>query len=121
LPRPDSTLVGPPFGIYDAATAFVRYDFIDRLLAGPVPPDTSVTFVVPTGTSLDLTAWEAMASSPATLIQAIDARFFHDSMSPSLDATLRALLEQIPTTDPNSRAKAALYIALSSPEYQVER
>jgi uncharacterized protein (DUF1800 family) len=121
LPLPDSTLVGPPFGIYDAATAFVRYDFIDRLLAGPVAPDTSVTFVVPTGTSLDLTAWAAMASSPATLIQAIDARFFHDSMSTSLDATLRSLLDQIPATEPSSRAKAALYVALTSPEYQVER
>jgi len=121
LPLPDSTLVGPPFGIYDAATAFVRYDFIDRLLAGPVKPDSGITFVVPTGTSLDLTEWEAMASSPATLIQAIDARFFHDSMSTSLDATLRALLGQIPATDPTSRAKAALYVALTSPEYQVER
>jgi uncharacterized protein (DUF1800 family) len=45
LPLPDSKLVGPPFGIYDAATALQRYDFVDRLLKGPVAPDISVTFV----------------------------------------------------------------------------
>ena len=120
LPLPDSTLVGPPFGIYDAATAFVRYDFINRLMAGPVAPDASVTFLVPTGTSLDLSAWEVAADSER-LIRAIDRRFFHDSMSQNLNAALRGLLSQIPQTDPASRAKAALYVALTSPEYQVER
>jgi len=121
LPLPDSTLVGPPFGIYDAATAFVRYDFVNRLLEGPVAPDASVTFLVPTGTSLDLSAWVAVAADSESLTHAIDTRFFHDSMSKNLAAALRALLGQIPTTDPTSRAKAALYVALTSPEYQVER
>jgi len=121
LPLPDTTLVGPPFGIYDAATAFVRYDFVDRLLAGPVVPDASVTFVVPTGTSLDLTAWQAAAVDSARLVHAIDSRFFRNAMSESLAAALQSLLGQIPVTDPASRAKAALYVALTSPEYQVER
>jgi len=121
LPLPDSKLVGPPFGIYDAATAFVRYDFINRLLEGPVAPDASITFLRPTGTSLDLSAWERVAADSATLIQAINGRFFHDSMSRSLNAALSGLLSQIPATDPASRAKAALYLALTSPEYQVER
>jgi uncharacterized protein (DUF1800 family) len=121
LPLPDSTLVGPPFGIYDAATAFARYDFINRLLEAPVAPDASVTFLVPTGTSLDLSAWVISAADAEGLIRAIDTRFFHDSMSKSLAAALRAMLGQIPATDPTSRAKAALYVALTSPEYQVER
>jgi hypothetical protein len=121
LPLPDSTLVGPPFGIYDAATSFVRYDFLSRLLAGPVAPDASVTFVAPTGTSLDLSAWEENAADASYLIGAIDRRFFCDSMSRSLDAALRGLLSQIPATDPAGRVKAALYLALTSPEYQVER
>jgi hypothetical protein len=120
LPLPDSTLVGPPFGIYDAATSFVRYDFLNRLLANPVPPDASVTFVVPTGTSLDLSAWEAQADA-SSLIRAIDRRFFHESMSKSLDAALHELLGEIPEADRATRVKAALYVALTSPEYQVER
>jgi len=121
LPLPDSTLVGPPFGIYDAATAFVRYDFVNRLLQGPVAPDATVTFVKPTGTSLDLTTWEALAADASSLVRAIDARFFHGSMSKPLDAALTQLLGQIPVTDTAVRARAALYVALTSPEYQVER
>ena len=121
LPLPDSTLVGPPFGIYDAATAFVRFDFVERLLAGPVAPDATVTFIVPTGTSLDLTAWESVAADAGSLVRAIDARFFRDSMSTTLEAVLTQLLGQIPATDTASRARAALYVALTSPEYQVEQ
>jgi len=121
LPLPDSTLVGPPFGIYDAASGFERYNRINRLLAGPVPPDTSVTFIVPTGTSLDLSAWVALAANSANLVQAINVQFFQSAMSPSLTSALTATLGQIPATDPTSRARAALYVALTSPEYQVER
>ncbi len=121
LPLPDTTLIGPPFGIYDAATAFIRYDFLDRLLAEPVPPDRTVTFVVPTGTSLDLAFWEAQAADSASLIHAIDSRFFHESMSQSLSTALQGLLGQIPVSEPAARARAALYVALTSPEYQVER
>jgi len=120
LPLPDSTLNGPPFGIYDGATAFVRYNFLDRLLSGPVAPDPTVTFLVPTGTSLDLSTWQLAASDSSSLIRAIDASFFHDSMSQSLNATLVRLLNQLPSTDTSGRAQAALYVALTSPEYQVE-
>jgi uncharacterized protein (DUF1800 family) len=121
LPLPDSTLVGPPFGIYDAASSFVRYNFVGRLLNGPVAPDAGVTFVIPTGTSLDLSAWEAVAGNSASLMDAINKRFFPDSMSKSLAAALDIVLDQIPETDRAGRARAALYLALTSPEYQVER
>ena len=121
LPLPDSTLVGPPFGIYDAASSFVRYNFVNRLLAGPVAPDGSVTFVTPTGTSLDLSAWELVAADSASLIDAIDRRFFPNPMSKSLGAALGIVLGQIPETDRAGRVRAALYLALTSPEYQVER
>jgi uncharacterized protein (DUF1800 family) len=121
LPLPDSTLNAPPFGIYDGATAFVRYNFVARLLGSAVAPDTSVTFIAPTGTALDLSAWELTAADSSSLIQAIDRRFFHESMSPSLHAALRQVLGRIPSTDTTARAKAALYLALTSPEYQVER
>ncbi len=120
LPLPESTLNGPPFGIYDGATAFARYNVLNSLLYAPVAPDPTVTFLVPTGTSLDLSAWEAVPDT-ASLIHAIDSRFFHGSMSAGLGRALRDVLNQIPETDPTDRARATLYLALTSPEYQVER
>jgi uncharacterized protein (DUF1800 family) len=119
-PLPDSNLVGPPFGIYDAATAFARYEFANQLLYAPIPPDPSVTFVTPTGTSLDLSAWTAAAATPATLIAMINNRFFHGAMSSALQNIVTGLVTQIPATDPAGRAKAALYVAVTSPEFQVE-
>jgi hypothetical protein len=54
-------------------------------------------------------------------MDAINKRFFPDSMSKSLAAALDIVLDQIPETDRAGRARAALYLALTSPEYQVER
>ena len=120
-PLPDSNLVGPPFGIYDAATAFARYEFANKLLSAPIPPDTSVTFITPTGTSLDLSAWNAAAATPATLLTLINNQFFHGTMSTALQNIVTGLVTQIPATDPAGRAKAALYVALTAPEFQVEQ
>ena len=121
LPLPGSTLVGPPFEIYDAATAFDRYQFVNKLIFAPIPPDPSVTFIVPTGTSLDLSAWVAAAAVPTTLIQDIDTQFFHGAMSSALINTLSNLIAQIPATDTTDIAKTALYVAITSPEFQVEQ
>jgi uncharacterized protein (DUF1800 family) len=120
-PLPDSDLVGPPFGIYDAATAFERYDCAVKLISGPVAPNKTIDFIKPTGTSLDFSAWTKAAASPATLIADINERFFHGAMSTHLDRALTGLMSQIPATDPLGRARAALYVAVTSPEFQVEQ
>jgi hypothetical protein len=120
-PLPDSSLVGPPFGIYAAATAFQRYDLAVTLVTNPIPPDSTIDFIKPTGTSLDFSAWTAAAASPTGLIANIDTQFFHGAMSKSLNSALTRLLNQIPASDPLGRAKAALYVALTSPEFQVEQ
>jgi uncharacterized protein (DUF1800 family) len=120
-PLPESNLVGPPFGIFDATTSFARYDFADQLINAPIPPDTTIDFIKPTGTSLDLTYWIAAAADATTLISDINSQFFHGAMSTALTGALNTLLSQVPATDPTGRAKSALYLALTSPEYQVEK
>jgi hypothetical protein len=120
-PLSGSGLVGPPFGIFDGTTSFARYDFVNRLIYGPVAADATVTFIKPTGTSLDLTAWIAAAVTTDSLMFKINMQFFHGAMSTHLTAALTALLDQIPAADPAARAKAALYVALTAPEYQVEQ
>jgi len=120
-PLPDSSLVGPPFGIFDATTSFARYDFVNQLLNAPIPPNQTIDFITPTGTSLDLTYWIAAAANPTILIADINTRFFHGAMSTALNGALTTLLNQVPATDPTGAAKSALYLALTSPEYQVEK
>ena len=117
----DPSLVGPPFGIFDATTSFSRYSFVNQLLYAPIPADPSITFITPTGTSVDLSSWVAAAASATGLIGAINTQFFHNAMSTALNNALTTLLNQVPATDPTGRAKAALYLALTSPEFQVEK
>ncbi len=120
-PLPDSGLMGPPFGIFDATTAFARYDFVNQLIYAPIPPNRTIDFITPTGTSLDLTYWIAAAANPTTLIADINTQFFHGAMSTALNGALTTLLSQVPANDPSGAAKSALYLALTSPEYQVEK
>ena len=120
-PLPGSSLVGPPFGIFDATTSFARYDFVNQLLNASIPPNQSIDFITPTGTSLDLTYWIAAAADATTLIADINTQFFHGAMSTALTGALTTLLNQVPANDPTGAAKSALYLALTSPEYQVEK
>jgi hypothetical protein len=42
-------------------------------------------------------------------------------MSTALNGALTTLLNQVSATDPTGAAKSALYLALTSPEFQVEK
>lgn len=116
--RGSTTLSGPPFGIYDPATALTRANVINKLLTSSVAPDSTVTGA--TGTSLDLKAWQAAAANIPTLVAQINQLFFHGAMSATLQSALTTTLNAIPATDTTDRAAAALYLALASSEYQVE-
>ena len=116
-PIQGTELVGPSFGLYTAGTAFERINLLARLLSGPVTADSTVTGAI--GTQLDLSAWQALAGDPSALLDRIDLLFFHGAMSFASRITIQTTLSTIPATDTASRARAALYLALSSAQYQV--
>ncbi|HVT35486.1 MAG TPA: hypothetical protein VHE37_07880, partial [Nevskiaceae bacterium] len=74
-----------------------------------------------TGTSVDLGAWIAAAADTTRLINKIDNLFFHGQMPATLHDALQQLIDGIPVSDRDARASAALYLALTSPDYQVEQ
>ncbi|MDP3293668.1 MAG: DUF1800 domain-containing protein [Nevskia sp.] len=116
-PIQGTELVGPSFGLYTAGTAFERINLLARLLTGPVTADSTVTGAI--GTQLDISAWQALASDSSTLLDHIDRLFFHGAMSFASRLNIQTALSTIPATDPGSRARAALYLALSSAQYQL--
>jgi uncharacterized protein (DUF1800 family) len=119
FPLPGSNLVAPSFGVFTASTAFSRANLIRKLLAGPIAPDSSVTGA--TGTRVDLSSWQTAAVDAGTLADRIDELFFHGSMPSAMRNLLIQTVNGIAATDTASRAKAALYLALSSTQYQVEQ
>ncbi|WP_273455373.1 DUF1800 domain-containing protein [Nevskia ramosa] len=116
-PLQGTLLVGPSFGLNTAGSALERINLLARLLTGPVTADSTVPGAI--GTQLDLVVWQVLAGDPAALLDRIDLLFFHNTMSFASRITIQTTLSTIPVSDTASRARTALYLALSSAQYQV--
>ena len=97
----------PEFQIYSTATAANRADIVNSILYGKLDK----------GTTVDLTPFVDKASDLNALIDYIDSVFLYHSMSSDLRQAAIQAAEA--TSNPESRAKDALYIVLTSGEYQI--
>ncbi len=108
LYRTNTGALAPEFQIYTTQTAATRADNINSIVyAGHLDA----------GTTFDLSAYISAASNYAALIQQINTMFFHGSMSGDLQNSINKAVA--PLTLPSDKARTALYIALTSNEYQV--
>ncbi len=101
-------LLGPEFQIYSTQTASNRADTVNSAVYGGQ---------LDAGTKFDLTTYTAAAANNTALIALINTNFFHEDMSSSVQNAIDQALA--PLTAPADKAKAALYIALTSSEYQI--
>jgi len=118
---PGTDTLAPEFGIDNAATALARANFVNMLImTGGAPADTSVAGS--TGTSINLTSLSS-ATSATALLATLNQTLMHGSLPSDagniiLQATNTAAAA---STDPLAAARAATYLILTSPQYQVER
>jgi uncharacterized protein (DUF1800 family) len=119
---PRTNLKGPEFGTLSASTATKRASFVARMVyRGISRGETEDTL---NGTSLNFAAFMPLASDPAQLVDRLDALFLHGTMTSAARAAVLEALNAIPTTDRNflrNRTQAAVFLVLSSPQYQVQR
>jgi hypothetical protein len=101
-------LLAPEFQLYSTQTAANRTDTVNSAIYGGQ---------LDAGTKFDISAFTTAAASNAQLISLINSVFFHDQMSSSLTDAINEALA--PLTAPSDKAKAALYVALTSGEYQI--
>jgi hypothetical protein len=108
LNRVSSGLLGPEFQIYSTQTAADRANIVAAALYGSIDKTTS----------LDLSPFISKAqSSVSDLVNYVSYVFLHSAMSASLtQAATDAANAQATAT---AKAQAALYVALTSSEYQV--
>jgi uncharacterized protein (DUF1800 family) len=99
----------PEFQIYSSQTATNRINLVNSAVYGG-------QFDAGTKFSLSLYIAAARVSSSA-LIQLISNNLFHGAMSNNLQGAIEQALA--PLTVPADKAKGALYIALTSSEYQI--
>jgi len=107
--RTEKGLLGPEFQIYSTQTVANRADTVNSALYGKLDSTTKVNLAPFMGYATDNTA----------LLNYIAYVFLHGSMSSDLS---QAANEAINTaTGPTARVEAALYIVLTSGEYQIVR
>ena len=109
---PGTTLFGPEFNLQTTATAFLRINFAFSFAFGSVG----------TGTTVDFTNYANIASDPNALLDALNALLLHGSMSSSTRASILTAVNAVPAGSAQNatRAKTAIYLIVSSSQYQVE-
>jgi len=115
----DPSLDGPAFGVFNAGTAFKLSAVFAAALDGQgVAADASVVGSV--GSKIDLMRWQFLAVDPTALVSEIDRVLLSGRSSSSLRQALLKAAQIAPVSRPLERAKAALFLAVMSPEYLVE-
>jgi hypothetical protein len=117
---PGTSLEGPPFKLMLTGTILNRANFVDRMVFnGNVGRDTTVAGS--TGTRVDLARMQALAANPGQLIDRLDLVFMHRTLSPQARQAILQAVQAYPASDPLGRARQAIYLVATSPQYQVEQ
>ena len=124
---PGTDILGPEFSIVHSGSSFARSNLVWTFTAGEgvgfdEPTTQSPYPWTPCGTSADLTEIIAVAASEPTgnaLIEYLNTRMMHGTMSSDMKSKLRPAIEV--ETSSVTRAKQALFLVASSSQYQVQR
>jgi len=123
---PGTDLFAPEFGILDTSTTYARANFINTLflqnggngIAASLPNR-------PQGTQINFASFQALSTTPQQLVDALDARLMHGTMSTQMKAsivtTVTGITNANATTQALQRTQTAIYLVASSSQYQVER
>jgi uncharacterized protein (DUF1800 family) len=114
----EASVLGPQFAIFSSLTSLRRDNFVNRVIFSTIPAAPPNR---PTGTAIDLSAWDALASDPDQLIAAVNELLLHSTMSEEMEHIVRDAIASIPATNRRLRVRTALYLIVTSPQYQVQR
>jgi uncharacterized protein (DUF1800 family) len=111
-------LLGPEFKLQDSQSALTRINFVNTVVFGgipPAPPDR------PTGTTLDLSRLNALASNSGALVDELNGFLMHGAMSQAMHDAIVGAVEAVPVSNLPMRVQTAVYLVASSSQYQVEQ
>lgn len=113
---PQTALNGPEFAIFNTNTSIARVNFVNSIVYGQISGTTKI----------DLTP-VINAGTPDQMVALLNTELLHDSMSDSMKQSILSAIGAITTATPPSasdlknQARAAVYLVLSSSQYQVQR
>jgi uncharacterized protein (DUF1800 family) len=115
---PGENALGPQFAIFSSLTSLRRANFANRVVFSTIPAASPNR---PTGTSIDLSPWDPLATNPEQLIEALNQLLLHGAMSAEMRESVRVAVESIPASNARLRVRTALYLIATSSQYQVQR
>jgi uncharacterized protein (DUF1800 family) len=108
---------GPEFGIFSTSTALRRLNFVNTMVFSRINVGTNA----PSGTSLDFTPLLPLAPTPSDLVDALDDLLLHGSMTDDVHLSIEQAVAAVASSNPLKRVRTAVYLVLTSSQYQVER
>jgi hypothetical protein len=126
---PGTTLLGPEFALMNTGTSIQRANFMNRFVFTAIPVAVSNPDA-PNGTSLDFSDLQALVvADPSNnlLLDALNHRMMHGTMSASMRNTIMTAVNSIAVSNPPTaaqtlnRVRQALYLVATSSQYQVQR
>ena len=123
---PGTNLFGPAFEILSTSTALRRANVANTLVYQGVATNANT----PAGTQLNLNSpsfnLEALGTNPAQLVDALNSLLMHDTMPAQMrqqviDVLTNTINDADQTIRHRKRAQTAVYLVVTSPQYQVQR
>lgn len=109
---PGTNLLGPEFNIQNTATSIVRANFANTFSFGNLG----------TGTTMDFTPWAALAAQSTTaLLDELNRILLHGTMSSNMRTSITTAVNAVAATNPQLRAQTAIYLVLTSSQYNIQR
>ena len=124
---PGTSLVGPEFGILDTSTTYARTNFMNTLFVANGGVGILASGVNrPSGTQISFASYQALVAGsggPQALVDALNAKLMHGTMSAAMNASIVAAVTAVPVsaTQALQRTQTAIYLVATSAQYQVER
>src|SRR5882724_505303 len=123
---PGTNLFAPEFGILDTSSSYARANFMNTLFVANSGNGIPVSGTNrPQGTQISFASLQALSTTPQQLVDALNARLMHGTMSAQMNAsivaTVTAITNATPATQALQRTQTAIYLVASSSQYQVER
>ncbi len=118
---PVSGIRGPEFYILTTSTAFRRANFGNTIVFNTIPINGTLA---PNGTSIDPAEMQALAAADASgaqLVEALNKKLMHGTMSPEMRNIITTAVVAVPAANTLLRARTAIYLVATSSQYQVQR
>lgn len=127
---PNTPLSGPEFQIFSTGTALKRPNAINQFAppniagSGGILAATGSATNFPCGTRIDLTRLQNLVAADTTggsLVDTLNREMLNGSMNPTVRTQILNAITEVTSANTLKRARTAVYLVATSPQYQVQR